>query len=318
MDDNSRTGPGPPLAVVLPTDTFETVRRVVEAFRAQGDARQLELVLVSEADVAVDAETRSAFGRVEVVRIEPGGTLAQARSAGIAAAKAPYVFLGETHVFPRRGFADVVLAAHAEGWVGVEPAVGNANPDDGALSWAGALLDYGRRFDLPAGEAASVDIYNSSYRREALLELGPQLVDMLEPGGGLGPELRRRGHRLVNEPRAHVDHLNIARLRSWLVERYLSGHGLGSARARRWSPARRAVYSLGAPLIPVVYLSRAIRETGLRRRVRSLPPLTFPAMMLGSAAWAVGELAGYVAPRAVGRRMRHYELHKEEYTRGAA
>lgn len=77
------------------------------------------------------------------------------------------------------------------------------------------------------------------------------------------------------------------------------------------------MYSLGAPLIPFVYLYRAARQTDLRRRVRSLPALTVPAMALGSAVWAVGEVAGYVAPRAVGPRMRHYELHKEEYTREA-
>ena len=69
-------------------------------------------------------------------------------------------------------------------WTAVVPAIGNANPT-GAVSWAAYLFDYGSwGLDRPAGEMSDPLIYNTAYRRAALLELGDQLASALDPQRG--------------------------------------------------------------------------------------------------------------------------------------
>ena len=71
----------------------------------------------------------------------------------------------------------------------------------------------------------------------------------------------------------------------------------------------------GAPLLPLSQLQSVLRATGLRR-LRRLPPLTLPAMLLGSVISIVGEVVSYVgAPpaQAVIRRIDEYEIHRHDY-----
>ena len=84
--------------------------------------------------------------------MDPVNDLAPARAAGILAATAPIVFVGETHSFPDSKFAEVLLAGFSGPWTSITPAFDNANPDS-AMSWAAFISDYGRwARGLPAGE----------------------------------------------------------------------------------------------------------------------------------------------------------------------
>ena len=306
------------ISVVLITDRWETIRRVVECLATQTVLDRLELVVVGPASGALRRHLAelNGFAGVCLVEVDSVYDFAAARAAGVRAASGPVVVLGETHSFPHPGWAAALIAAHGAGWGVVAPGFDNANPGS-ALSWAIFLLDYGRWCaGLPAGEIVLAPIHNGAYRRDVLLPLGPELETALSHGDRLTVQLRDGGYRAYFEPSARIDHLNISRPLPWLGERFVFGLVIAAHRAARWRWHRRLLYIVGAPLIPVVILFRIRPGVRQARRQRRLPPGTLPALFAGAVVSTIGEVVGYAwgAFRGSERRMTEYELHKASYT----
>ncbi|HYN80420.1 MAG TPA: hypothetical protein VES88_02885 [Gemmatimonadaceae bacterium] len=304
------------MSVILVTDRFETIARVVDRLHAQTVADQLEIVIVapSKAELDLDETAMEGFAALKVVELGNIDPMAAARAAGVRAATAPVVFLGETHSFPEPDFAAALLRAHEQAWDIVVPGVGNANPD-GVWSWASFLMDYGQWSDeLPAREIGGGPTWNVSYKRAALLELNGVLERALASGDELPVTLRERGHRAYFEPAARIGHINVGR-RGWTDERYLSGLMVGSHRKGMWSLGRRLFYVCASPLIPVVILSRIARPVRVLRRSGALPRGIRSALIIGAVVRTVGEVVGYLAGATASARgrMEQYELHKMRY-----
>jgi hypothetical protein len=302
--------------VVLATDTYSTIRPVIERFRGQTIHDKIELVLVAPSEEAVKEALahREEFAGIRIVE-DPVTALAPARAAGIRAATAPFVFVGETHSYPHPGFAEALLGRLSGPWSSVTPAFGNANPN-GALSWAGFLSDYGRWVDgMPDREIPEAPIYNAAFRRAALVALGERLASALSLSDEMPMALRAAGHRAYFEPSARLDHVNVARPWHWVEERYLAGVLIGGHRSRRWSLPRRALYILASPLIPLVLFRRVLPGSWATVRRKRLPLSTIPLIGVGMALKAAGELAGYggVSVKDAERRMHEYEVHKLAY-----
>jgi len=307
------------LSVILATDTYPTIGPVVDRWRQQSARKQVELVLVAPSIDAVCPvlEHRDEFENVRV--IEHSVTdLAQARAAGIRAATAPIVFVGETHSYPQPGFVEALLAEFSGPWSAVGPVFGNANPK-GFLSWAAFLSDYGRWAEgLPAGETAETPLYNAAYRRSVLLELGDRLAPSLDHGDELWTTLRAGGHRAWLAPQARLDHVNVSRPWDWVRERFLAGLLIGHYRARRWSLARRVTYVCGSLLIPFVLTWRVAPGAWRTVRQKNLPWMTIPAILVGMTIKAAGEFGGYAGFFGNAQReMLEYEVHKLAYAGSA-
>jgi hypothetical protein len=307
----------PELSVVVTTDNFETIRPVVECLQRQTIKHRIELVIVAPRDeplAITEADTEGLLG-VRVVTVADVRTFGGGRAAGVLAASAPVVVIGETHTYAHPGWAEALVAAHTKPWPIVVPGVGNANPAS-ALSWGVFLMDYGRWFaGLPAGETALAPTHNSSYKREMLLGLGPRLDTALAHGDELALYCQDQGHRAWFEPAARIDHLNIARPRAWLEERFLGGLLIGGRRAVRWPWWRRLVYFAASPLVPAVLLYSLRQAVGAARRQSRLPAGSLPAVVLGAVVWGIGEAMGYLrgARQAESVQMTEYELHKARY-----
>ena len=308
--------PLPQLSVILATDTYETIRGVVERFRRQTLCHDIELVLVAPDPGAVEdvLTCRQQFAAVKIVE-NPLTSVASARAAGIRSATAPILFIAETHSYPHPDMAQILVAAFTNSWAAVTPAIGNANPK-GAISWAGFLSDYGVWAEgLPEGEIPAPPPHNAAYKRSVLLELG----DRLEPALGLGDELpgwmHAHGHRTYFEPAARIDHVNVTRVMDSVRERFVAGWVIASHRAKHWSLSRRVVYIGGSVLIPVVLMWRVMPGVWQTVRRRRLPLATIPAMIAAAILKSVGELCGYVggAPAYAEYHMQEYEVHKLAY-----
>jgi hypothetical protein len=304
----------PALSIIIPADRSTTVAEVVEHVRAQTISERLELVLFTATpeSLAFDDEALAGLGGVTVVEVPALVPLSDARATAVRAARAPFVFLGETHSLRDPGFGEALLAAHAEGWPCVVPVLTNANPT-GRLSWASFLSDYGANAEpATSGEVERVPCYNASFDRELLLRFLDE-PDVLRPGGPLAASLSAAGVRFYRAADAHLAHVNVARSRHWARERYLSGRLFGAMRAGRWSVKRRTVYVLGAPLIPVALLAGMWPALRLSER-RGVPSVTLPAIVFGALCRSVGEVVGYA--RGYGRsdfEMTEYELRKRLY-----
>ena len=301
--------------MVVLTESFAAIAVVVERLVVQEEAAAIELVIAApdEGALAIPSEAVAPLAGVTVVET-PLLPMAPARAAAVRAARAPVVVLGETHVFAEPDWASRLLRAHDGPWVAVTPGIGNANPA-GSLSWVGLLMDYGR-FSQAGDRRETEDVasYNAAYKRAALLELGDELESLLEPGSSLGDELRARGGRFLHEPAARIDHLNVSRLRPWLVERYLGGRLFGASRSRSWPRRRALLYAAGSPLVGPLRLVRTLRAA---RSAGSLPPTFVPALVLACLVWAVGEGIGYARGATAGNigRMLEFEQHKFRYVR---
>ena len=311
------SGATPKLSVILVTDRYDTVRRMVESLERQARRNEVELVFVTPApaEIPVGREELAGFAGARAVAVDSVQRLPPARAAGVRAATAPLVYLAETHAFPQPGFVEAIVAAHEAGWSAVVPAVGNANPGDGAPSWSILLLDYGDRLATnPPGERARLSPHNTALDRELLVQLDGDLTALLAPGSALADELRGRGGRIGFQPDAVIDHVNVSRPLAWAGERFAGGVLLAQARVARWSLARRLVYAAGSPLIPFVWLSRTLRVVRWGERRREVPLLTLPLMILGTVIWAVGEFVGYLGADGNAEvRMTEYEMHKLRY-----
>ena len=307
----------PSLAIVLATDRYDTIRPVIHRLRRQTIRDRLEIVLVGEASLPgeLDAAELAEFARVHVEVVGSIDPIGPARAAGVRAAWAPLVFIGETHTYAHPEWAAALVKAHEGPWAGVIPGFGNANPVN-ALSWSLLLLDYGQWLHLmPSRESDIAPTHNGAFRRQVLLDLGTDLDHALHQGDRLTVLLQSANHRMYFEPAARIDHLNCARLWPWLRERYLAGRLLGGRRAERWAWPRRLVYLLGSPLIPVLLVMRLRPVLAVARRAGLLPPGTLAALFAGGIVSAAGEMVSYLlgpSPDAE-PRMTEYELHKVRY-----
>lgn len=299
----------PALSFVVVVDDFRYIRELVEALRRQPNRDRIELVVgaPSERELRLDEDAVEGLA-VRVVETGPITSAPEAREIAARAARAPYVFVGETHCFPEPDWGTAILAAHEQGWDTVVPVLTNGNPN-GALSWASFLLAYGRVWaPAPSVELDAAPPHNASLPREVVGR-------HLEGGKGFGDIRLGNGRRVLRTPDARMAHVNIAMPREWLDERFVIGRIYGADRSRRWSSARRAGYVVAAPVLPVVQFAHTLHAVGLAR-VRSLPPLTLPAMLLGSIVSVAGEVAAYAAgppSAATRRRMDEYELHRRDY-----
>ena len=308
---------GPWMSVILVTDRYQTIGEVIARLRSQTVRDHLEIVIVAPSGQPEewDQSALEVFAGVRLVEVSSIWPLAAARAAGVRAASAPVVVIGETHAFPQPGWAEALIKAHAQPWAVVVPAFENANPDS-ALSWAAFLRDYGLWVDgLPAREIAFVPPYNTATKREVLLGLGGSLERMVSQGEELATSLRAGGHRSYFEPAAKIDHINLSRPRSWLAQRFLTGQVLAAGRAERWSRVRLLLYACAGPLIPLVILSRLIGSVRLMQRTGRLPAGTVFALVLGAIASAAGEVVTYAAGARpdIKLRLDRYELYKLRY-----
>lgn len=309
------------LAVVVVTESFEMISKVVEALRAQTTPEAVEVVIVmpERAAPGVDQARLAAFGAVRIVAVPSIFPMPGARAAGVRAARAPLIFIGETHSFPHPGFAAAIIAAHEGPWDVVVPGLDNANPAT-ARSWASFLLDYGYwHAGLPASRIASGPTWNASYKREILLELDDSLDSALSAGDELPVALRARNRKFYFEPAARIDHANLES-RGWLDERFLSGLVVGANRGKRWPLPRRLAYFAASPLIPFVLLYRNVASIGHLYGTNRLPPGSAAVMLVATMVRCVGEAVGYLRglSRKAESRMDDYELNKLGYIANVA
>ena len=316
---DSAVGTGSQITVVLATDAYETLRPVIAALRKQTARAHLELLIVAPAETlgTVNWSEVDVFAAARVVNVATPLSLWAARAAGVRAAAAPIVFIGETHSFPHPRMAEVLLAAFTdEQCVAVIPAITNGNPAT-ALSWASYLTDYGTWGPgRPGGMLEQPPVYNAAFRRDPLLALGDRLGEMLDSNNEeLWPTLHRAGYYARFEPAAVTHHVNAAELGAMLRIRFFAGSLIGAQRARRWTWGRRLGYVVAAPLIPAVLVWRARSIVPFATADGRLPFGTLLGAGLGAVAKTAGELLGYLGMTlpAAELGLTYNELHKLRY-----
>jgi hypothetical protein len=304
------------LSIVLATDTYDTLRPVLTSLRRQIDREHLEIVIVAPAETLghIDSSQLEGFGAVRVTLVPPPLLLPHARAAGVRAAAAPIVFLGETHCFPEPDMCHRLLAGFTDAHcAAVAPAIVNANPKT-ALSWASYLTDYGSLGPgRTSGRIEQPLKHNGAYRRDVLLELGDRLDDLLDTNNEeLWPTLHQKGYHSCFDRDARANHVNATKLRATVQIRFCSGALIGAQRARRWTWLRRLTYVAASPLVPAVLVWRARSNIRFGASGQRLPLGTTLGISVGALTKTIGEVLGYLGltPRRAESGLTDSELHK--------
>jgi hypothetical protein len=308
----------PLLAIVLVTDTYDTIRGVIAALNRQQSPDRVEIVIALPHGAArgIRHAELSGFARTVTVPVDAVVPLAPARAAAIRAAAARFVFIGETHTYAEPGFVDAIAAAFDDhSCAAVVPAVVNANPQ-GLSSWVAYTFDYASWGPhRKSGWISDPLTHNVAYRRDVLMSLGDRLaaaVDGFEEA--MWPELTRLGHRAWFAAEARLQHLNVGTPRGLLLERLACGATLGASRAARWTRPRRALYALASPLLVVVLAVRALRGGIGAVPASRVVPVVF-GVLLSAMTKVAGEVAGYAGLKltALQEIEAEYEIHKVLY-----
>jgi hypothetical protein len=307
----------PTLSVVLAAPHgLDSVRRTLDRLHAQTVRERLEVIVVTDGEVAGDdvRQALDAFAARRVVRLPSLESRAAANAEGCRHAHAEVVAFAEDHCFPDARWAETLLVRHAGPWAAVGPAIENANPGS-AVSWCDLLINYGPWIGPEAGPAPSLPGHNTSYKRAVLSRYGSELAAWLEVEAELHDDMIRRGESLFVDPAARVSHLNISRWFAWLPALFFGGQIYAAARCRDWPLSRRLVYAAAWPLIPLVRLGRMLASwpPGAPSRAR----LAF-VLLAGLVADGAGQALGYLAGRGQSaRRMARYEFERSEHVRAA-
>ncbi len=301
------------MSVIITTpDSYDTIRPLVRALSLQTARDSLELVIVAPSAAAIRGGVADlqGFRRWRIVELGVLRTVAQAKAVGIRCASAPVVVLTEDHCFPDPQWAHALIEAHRGDWAAVGPAMENANPKS-LISWADFILGYGPWFSPP--EADEVDLlpgHNSSYKRDLLLNYGERLESLLGAESSLHEDLRTRGYRLYLEPAAKAFHTNFTELSRWIPYLFYSGRVFAGERGRNWAPLRRAGYSAGACLIPLVRFMRL--APGFRRARPDLVAGVYVPLLFALVIDAVGQGIGYAMGAGhAAEKVARLEFHRE-------
>lgn len=288
------------------------VEACLRSLLMQDAASSMEILMVDCAPVGTPPIALADRGNVRVLRATPGREFGELRAQAVHEARAPIVAFIEEHCIAHPGWAEAILAGHAEGWSGVGGEVHNGNPGRGlsdvilALSFAPWMA--------PASRGAQVLLpgNNTSYKRDVLLRFGGELARLLLTEPLLQWRLAVQGERLLLEPRMRFSHTNETRLTTICRGFYLWNRCFGAARADllRWSWGHRAARLLASPLMPWVRAARLV-AFGVRRRrdllgrfVRALP-----AVIVAESFAAAGQVVGMVVgPGSAPMRFVDYEV----------
>ena len=304
-------------AIVITPDSLGTVMRTLDCLRAQTVRDELEVVLVGpeaairEADAAGMA---GVFGGFRTVAVTDLDLTSEARAAGIRAATSPVVVLTEDHSWPEPGWAEGLLRAHRGGDTVVGPAVVNANPHT-VLSWANFLVEYSEwMFPCSTTAVAHLPGHNSSYKRDVLMALGPDLSPQLEAESLLHWRLHAGGARLSVAPDALTRHLNFSQLWPSLGVRLNSGRLFAGMRRIPWSRLRAILYAGGSVLIPPLRFSRIIRRVREPGRAALVPWQSYPVAFALLGIDAAGECLGYLfGPGRAAENISAIDFHREAF-----
>jgi hypothetical protein len=270
------------------------LRMALDHQRMQTIARQMELILVTSSKAQlkmVQGELEGFCGCsfIEMGHIEDEGS---AKAAGVKAARAQLVAFTEDHSFPESGCAEALVRAHSRGdFAAVGPVMDNANPRS-AVSW-GCFLVFYSQWMAARKNCAHLPSNHSCYQREILLGYGDRLAHLLQAESVLHWDLVSRGYRLRQEPAAKVYHLNFSKIRPLLLEHFLASRVFAAGRARSWGTAKRTLYALGSPLLPIVRLKRIIEDAKRIRLDTGILAHAFVPLMLNLCAGSAGEMLGY-------------------------
>ncbi len=285
------------MTIVLMVDRQR--ERGARALKSILDQTAIERLCVLLYDFAADVLapiTGSEHPAVTVIPVRYPSSIGTLRLAAFQRAQTPIVAFLEEHTRAHPDWAEAVLRRFADNeWAGVGNEVHMLNPG-GVVGDSLFVMNY-MGFAAPAdgGPALLLQGNNSAYRRDAVLGLGDDLLDLLEIESLLDWRLTERGYRLYLEPQARFEHANEHIVLAFWEGNYTFSRLFGALRAEAqgWTAFDRWARILAAPVIPFIRVARLLRYV-VSKKPQHLPLILrgLPYIFSAHAASVAGQTMG--------------------------
>jgi glycosyltransferase involved in cell wall biosynthesis len=296
-DDMTRGRPA--LSIVVGSNNARTsILQCLSSLIGQDRDPEVEIIVVDNSTDGTAELIDRHVPRVKRIPAPSSALIPELWATGVRESRGDIIAITTAHCVPRHDWVRATIEAHD----GSAAAVGGAIEHDGSAGladWAVYFCRY-TSFMLPfsASFVAEIAGDNASYGRAHIDRYRHIWEDgFWEPR--VHAELRRAGLRLLLTPRIVVSHRRSFDVPRFCRQRFLHGMRFGRDRAAELTPAWRLVYIALSPAIPLVFLARIARQVLTKARHRTKLMLALPLLLLFLAAWASGELLGYLrGPRA--------------------
>jgi hypothetical protein len=298
-DTHNATGSEIDLSVVVVTlvDAIH-LANCLAALSQQSTTARFEVIVPADSTLGDISDLKQKYSGMKFIDLDGRHTYAELRATGANNAGGRLLAVTEDHCLPDPDWVDNIVSEHA----GPHLAIGGTvekNAPDKALNWAVYFLDY-LRYSPPAEghETHELTDLNVSYKMDALQKIaGVWQKEFHEPN--VHAALGEMGGSLWLSPNVRVHQRRNLTLGHALWDRYAFGRLFGSTRVAGTGMGKRLVYAAMSPALPallVVRLFGHIRRKGIHKKefFRALP-----AIILLGAAWAWGEMIGYLTGSSV-------------------
>ena len=275
--------------------------RCLDALRAQRAAPAFDIVVAYDPELDGVAELASRYPEARLVCNRGQRTPLELASRAIEESRGEIVLLSEDHCIPAEDWVAELSAAvreHGAATGGSVDVVAGATATD----WAFYFVDFFRYAPpLREGESPTLTVCNVGYRRSALEAIAETWRSKFFHETAVNDRLRQRFGPLWLTPRARVTMDRRVTLRAALYERYAFGRLFGCTRLEFATLPMRALYTLLAPLLPLLLMARMAARALPAARLRA--PLLRALPVLGGlvVSWSLGEWLGYLTRRRPAR-----------------
>jgi GT2 family glycosyltransferase len=272
------------------------IRRCLDSLTAQKTTSSFEVIVSDSSTDGTDGIIRDGYPWVRLLHFETRKFPGDARNAGIREARGQLLAFIDSDCVAAPDWLEQMTAAQR----GSDTTVGGV-VDNGArgrlLDWAGYFCEFSQW--MPPGRPCWMDdipTCNLSLHRKLFDEFGPFLEGVYCSDTALHWKLARSGRRARFVPAIRVAHHGLERLGSFAGHERFHGESFARLRVkdRKFGLGKRFLYFCGAPVLPaLLWLRIASRVLRNRRYLREFV-LATPLLLLGLAAWSLGEARGYL------------------------
>lgn len=285
--------------MVVVLDGGANLARCLEALRRQENPPAMEVIVAHDERLADVPAWQQRFSGVQFLSSPHQRNYPALRAAGVRAAGGSVIAATEDQCIPPPRWCASIVAEHA-----ARPAAAIGGPvekhrPDSLLNWAIYLREFGEYTPpLEEGPAAALTDGNVTYKRAALEAIAGAWRDEFHEPQVHGA-LRARGETLWLSPALLTAQQRSFPLGFALRERFEFGRlyarlrGAGGAGWPGLSGARRILLVLLSPLLPLLLTARVLLRAMRKGKYLGVTLLALPYLLLFSAAWALGEAAGY-------------------------
>jgi len=287
--------------VVAASNDLAPLERTLASLKGQAETVDTEVIAVCNFDGQAQEEIRKHFPFVKCVTLATDSIVPELRTRGIYLARGEIIALVEDYCTLDERWCAEIKKAHESHHPIVGGAVENRCPDK-PLNWAVYFYDYGKYMLPEQGRvAATLSGMNVSYKRGVLKEVESAFHDGFYETS-IHEELRRQGHDLYLAPAA-IAYLSKDYEFGEILRTYFHlGRSFAGRRVAGARPVKRALFALGACLLPILLILRTvIRTTPKRRHVKKLF-LSLPYLLSLAASWSSGEFCGYLSGEGLSAR----------------